>query len=81
MSNPIPPQVAVVEADPAKPVKAIAATVLSFVSIFVGIWIADTDPFTAKEIAGGLVTAAIGSGITGVTTFTVPNPLRTKRVR
>lgn len=55
------------------PYKAYAATAVSFVATFVGIWIADTDPFTAKEIAGGLVTAAIASGLTGGAAYGVPN--------
>lgn len=53
--------------------KAYVASGLAFLTTFVGVWIADTDPFTAKEIAGGLITAAIASGITGGATYTVKN--------
>lgn len=53
--------------------KAIAATVLTFITAFAGIWIADVDPFTSKEFVGALVTAAIGAGITGGVTRQVKN--------
>lgn len=53
--------------------KAYAATAVAFVVTFIGVWIADTDPFTAKEIAGGLVTAAVGSGLTGGATWLTRN--------
>lgn len=56
--------------------KAYVATAISFVTTFVGVWVADTDPFTAKEVAQGLVTAAVASGLTGGATFVVKN--RTK---
>ena len=53
--------------------KAYVATALAFVTSFITFWIADVDPFTAKEVAQGLVLAAIGSGITGGTTLVVRN--------
>lgn len=53
--------------------KAWAATGLSFLILFATFWIADTDPFTSKEIAQGLVTAAIGSGMTGGATYATKN--------
>lgn len=53
--------------------KAYAATALAFLSIFVGAWVLDTDPVTAKEVASWLVNAAIGSGITGGAAFFVKN--------
>lgn len=71
-------QVARVEDDPAKPYKAIASTVLTAVGTFVAYWIADADPFTAKEAAEGGLLALIASGITGGATFTVRNPKRTR---
>jgi hypothetical protein len=49
---------------------------VSFVVTFVGVWIADTDPFTSKEIAAGLVTAAVGSGLTGGAAYVVRNRAR-----
>lgn len=53
--------------------KAYVATALSFIATFVTFWVSDSDPFTAKEIAQGLVTAAIASGLTGGATFQVQN--------
>ena len=63
-----------VPADPKRPWKAYAATALSGLSVFVAAWVADTDPFTQKEIVAALVAAVIGSGITGATTYAVANP-------
>jgi hypothetical protein len=63
-----------VKDDPKRPWKAVAATVLSFVGTFAAFWIADTDPFTSKEIAQGLLTAAASSGLTGGTAYMVRNP-------
>lgn len=56
--------------------KAYAATAVSFLATFVGVWVADTDPFTAKEIAQGLVTAGVASGLTGGATYAVRNRAR-----
>lgn len=67
-----------VEADPKRPIKAYAATALAFLSLFVAYWIADEDPFTLKEAGAGLLTAALGSGLTGGVTFSVKNPLKRK---
>lgn len=64
----------IVKDDPKRPWKAIASTAVSFVATFAGIWIADVDPFTAKEAVGALVTAAIASGLTGGAAFAVRNP-------
>lgn len=57
-----------------KPHKAYVATALSFVAGIVVFWIADTDPFTAKEFAQAAVTSAIGSGIIGGATYAKNNP-------
>jgi len=64
-----------VEADPKRPWKAYASTALSFVALFVAAWIADTDPFTAKEIGAALIGAAVGCGLVGGVTFAVKNPM------
>ena len=61
---------------PQTPYKAYAATAVSFVATFIGVWVADTDPFTAKEVAAGLVTAAVASGLTGSATYAVRNRAR-----
>jgi hypothetical protein len=61
--------------------KAKAAGVISAVgtgvATFVGIWVADTDPFTAKEIAAALVASVVTSGVlgtlTGIVTYKTPN--------
>jgi hypothetical protein len=65
-----------VEADPTKPVKAIVAAALSAVGTFVACWVADADPFTAKEAGQAFLLALAASGVTGVPTFAVHNPLR-----
>lgn len=62
------------EDDKKKPYKAYAATALTFAASFVTFWIADVDPLTAKEAAGGLVTAAVAAGLTGGVTYRVRNP-------
>lgn len=61
--------------DPKKPYKAYVATSLAFVSGVVTFWIADSDPFTAKEFAQAVVTSAIASGIVGAGTYAKENPL------
>lgn len=40
---------------------------------FVGFWIADTDPFTAKEIGQGALLAVVGSGLVGGATYQTKN--------
>jgi hypothetical protein len=70
MANPTP----AVEADPKRPYKAYVSTALSAVATFVTFWIADVDPFTAKEAAGAGVTALVSAGIIGGATFAVRNP-------
>lgn len=58
---------------PQTPTKALAGGVLSGIIFFVGQWIIDTDPFTAKEIANAAIGAVVASGLTGVTTYAVKN--------
>lgn len=53
--------------------KAYAATALAFICLFATFWIADTAPFTAKEAVAGLISAAVGSGLTGGITYAVKN--------
>lgn len=79
MPTPAPLPATEVEADPARPNKAIAATVLTAVGTFVAYWVADKDPFTAKDAGQAFVAALLTSGVTGGTTFVVPNPLRRRR--
>lgn len=57
-----------------KSYKAYVATALSFVAGVVGIWVLDTDPFTAKEFAQACLTSGISAGIIGGATWRVPNP-------
>ena len=68
----IPPEVVV--DDPRKPFKAYVPTALSAISLFVMAWVADTDPFTAKEAAAAAVGALGASGVIGVLTYATPNP-------
>lgn len=67
---------AVREDDPKRPRKAIASTILSALAAFVAFWIADTDPFTVKEAAQGVLLALVSSGLVGGATFAVRNPKR-----
>ena len=53
--------------------KAMVATGVAFLVIFVGSWIADTDPVTGKEVAQWIITALIGSGLTGGATYRTRN--------
>lgn len=68
-----------VEDVPSKPYKAYVAAGLTAVGTFVAYWVADKDPFTAKEVGEAAVAALIASGLTGGATFRVPNPKRLKR--
>lgn len=68
----------IVEDDPKKPWKAVVAAVIPFGTTFLAFWIADTDPFTAKEVGQGVLLGLAASGITGGATFATSNP---KRVR
>lgn len=60
--------------DPKKPLKAYVATALAFLVTFGNIWIADSGSFTPKEVVGGLIASAIGSGIVGAGTYFKSNP-------
>jgi hypothetical protein len=71
----------VVEDNPKKPYKAIAATVSTFVLAFVTYWIGDEDPFTLKDAGEGLVAGILAGGLTGGATFAIKNPKRTRLVR
>lgn len=71
-----PSHVAVIEDDPKRPYKAYASTALTAVAAFVTFWIADADPFTAKEAAQGGLVALVSAGLIGGTTFAVRNPKR-----
>lgn len=53
--------------------KAYAATALTCVVSFALFWVADEDPFTAKEVAEGVVGALIAGGLVGGTTLQVRN--------
>lgn len=53
--------------------KAYVATALTVVVSFVMWWVADEDPFTAKEAAEGAVGALIAGGLVGGGTFVVKN--------
>ena len=68
-----------VEADPSKPWKAVVPTVLSVCGLFAAVWIADEDPFTAKEATAAFFGALIGAGVIGGATYSTKNPLRRKQ--
>ena len=65
-----------VEDDPKKPYKAYASAALTAVATFAAWWIADDDPFTAKEAAQGAIYALTATGLVGGATFTIRNPKR-----
>lgn len=73
MVNPNPVPVAV-EADPKRPYKAYVSAALSAAGTFIAFWIADADPFTAKDAGQGALAALVASGLTGGATFWVRNP-------
>lgn len=70
----------VIEADPKKPWKAVAAAVASGLVAFVLYWVADEDPFTWKDAGEALVAGVAASGLVGGTTFGVRNPLRSREL-
>lgn len=67
-----PPEVVV--DNPKKPWKAYVPAATSAVALFVMAWVADEDPFTAKEAAASAVAALTTSGLIGVATYFTPNP-------
>lgn len=75
------PQVARVEADPKRPWKAIAATALAFVGAFVAHWVADVDPYTAKDAGQGFLVGLSAALPGGLAAYAVRNPLVAKEVR
>ena len=46
---------------------------VAFLVLFIGSWIADSDPVTGKEVASWIVMALIGSGLTGGATYRTKN--------
>lgn len=64
----------VVKDDPKKPYKAYAAAVASFFVPILSFWIADSDPFTAKEAGAALLLGLSSSGLTGSAAYAVKNP-------
>lgn len=58
---------------PQTPTKSIVSGVGAGVVAFIGFWIADTDPFTAKEIGQAFLLAIIGSGLIGGATWAAKN--------
>lgn len=76
MSNldPNTPATPEVKDDPKRPNKAIVTAVGSAVLTFGASWVADTDPFTAKEAVNAGIAAILLGGTLGGITFTVPNP-------
>lgn len=53
--------------------KAVAATVLAFLTIVVSAWISDDNGTSTKEIISWIVMGLIGSGLTGGATYQVKN--------
>lgn len=58
--------------------KAYVAGALAFAAAFVTYWIADVDPFTAKEMGEAALSGAVAAGLIGGGTHAVKNkPKRT----
>lgn len=74
MSDVNPTAPVVVKDDPKRPWKAYISTAGTVVGTFVAAWVADTDPFTAKEAATAGISALIAGGLIGGITFQVRNP-------
>jgi hypothetical protein len=74
MTSNVPVPDADVVPDPKRPIKAYVSAALAAISTFVGFWIADVPPFTAKEIGQGIILGIIGSGLTGGATYVAKNP-------
>lgn len=53
--------------------KAYVATAATVVVAFVLVWVADEDPFTAKEAASAAVQALIAGGLVGIPTYAARN--------
>lgn len=53
--------------------KAFVSTALSVLALFGMAWIADVDPFTAKEAVGAGIGALVSGGVIGVVTYKVKN--------
>ena len=53
--------------------KAYVAAAGTAVVTFIGLWVADTDPFTIKEAAQAAVTSVVSSGIIGLLTYQTKN--------
>lgn len=53
--------------------KAYAAAALSFLALVLAYWIADAGSFTSKDLGEAILTALVGSGVTGGVTRYVRN--------
>lgn len=58
---------------PQTPYKAYAATTLAFVTIFVSAWLADDNGADFQEVLTWVISAFVGSGITGGVTYQTKN--------
>ena len=58
---------------PQTPYKAYVSAALSFVYAFVAYWIADVEPFTAKEAGEAALSGAVAAGLIGSGTYAVKN--------
>lgn len=53
--------------------KAVVATVLAFLTILVSAWIADDGGASGQEILSWVISAVLGSGLTGGLTYQAKN--------
>jgi hypothetical protein len=74
-------QVARIEADPAKPWKAIVGSAIAAVLAFLIYWKADPGDFTGDDVVGALIAALSTLVPVFGGTYLTRNPLRSKRMR
>jgi predicted benzoate:H+ symporter BenE len=58
---------------PQTPTKALVATVLTAVTVFVSAWIADDNGASTQEILSWIISALVSAGVVGYPTYQVKN--------
>jgi|GEM_PF-3730624 len=53
--------------------KAFVSAALAFIVAFATFWIADNDPFTAKEAAAAFISGLVSAGLIGGGSYSVSN--------
>lgn len=63
--------------DKKKPYKALVSAGGTVVAFVFSAWLADTDPFTAKEIGEAIFGGLLAGGVVGGATYGIKNPRAT----